>query len=200
MNNLLSDDVNLDDYEAAESDNSRWVEQKTALDSLRNKPYFKTLIEEGYFKDYAFELVMSLIDGSVVREGRRNVVLEKLVGVAKLQEYFDMVVGLSTTEEGYQEEMDKRYLDEKGRLVKLASALEEAEKDKDFNMLVADKYCTEYAASQVSLLTNDHVVRGGHRTDVLEALAGISTLRNYLVDIRKDLANIADVDESDMEE
>lgn len=194
MNNLLDENVDLENYDAAEADNQHWVNQKVALDSLKNKPYFKTLIEEGYFKDYAFELVMSLISPEVMREGRRNVVMERLVGVAKLQEYFDMVDALSYSEEAYGQEAEKAYLDEKARLIKLAAALEEAEKDKDFKKLVAEDYCTNYAASQASLLTNEQVIRGGNRADVLEALAGVSTLRNYLVGIRRDLANTASTD------
>lgn len=199
MNNLFTDE-DLENYNPAEADNSHWVNQRVALESLKNKPYFKTLIEEGYFKDYAFQLVMQLIDPQVVQEGRRNAVLEQLVGIAKLQEYFEMVGALSYTEEAYSEAMDKEFLDEKGRLVKLASALEEAEKDKDFKMLVAETYCTSYAASQASLLTNEAVVRGGHRSDVLEALAGVSTLRNYLVNIRKDLASMSSMDDDGSEE
>lgn len=198
MNNLFTDE-DLENYDVAEGDNSHWVNQKTALDSLKNKPYFKTLIEEGYFKDYAFELVMQLIDPQTVKEGSRGAILEKLVGIAKLQEYFEMVGALSRTEEAYGEEMNKLYLEEKARLVKLAGALEEAEKDKDFKMLVAETYCTNYAASQTSLITNEQVIRGGHRSDVLEALAGISTLRNYLVNIRKDLAGMGSLDDDESE-
>lgn len=196
MNNLLEDDVNLD-VELEQADNRYWVEQKKALDSLMNKPYFKTLIEEGYFKDYAFELVMQLTDRAVVAEGRRNEVLEKLVGVARLKDYFDMVGALANTEDTYNEEVAKYELDEKNRLVKLVGALEQAEKDEDFKLLVVKSYCTNHAASQTSLITNEQVVRSGHRTDVLESLAGISTLRNFLINIRKELAMYA---EDDVEE
>lgn len=199
MNTLFTDE-DLNNYDAAEADNSHWVSQKVMLESLQNKPYFKTLIEQGYFKDYVFELAMQLVDPQTVRDGSRNAIMERIVGVAKLQEYFDMVNALSYSEEGYQEKVEEEYLKEKGRLTKLAAALEEAEKDKEFKELVANNYCTQYAASQTSMLTNPHVVRGGHRSEVLEALAGISTLRNYLVGIRKDLANMSVGDEEGTEE
>lgn len=196
MNNLLEDDVNLD-VELEQTDNRYWVDQKTALDSLMNKPYFKTLIEEGFFKDYAFELVMQLTDRTVIAEGGRNAVLEKLVGIAKLKDYFDMVGALANTEDTYNEEVEKYELEQKGRLTKLAVALEQAEKDEDFKLLVVKNYCINHAASQTSLITNEQVIRSGHRTSVLETLAGISTLRNYLINIRKDLAMYA---EDDIEE
>lgn len=197
MNNLLDENVDVSGVELAETDNQYWVNQNNALGALKNKPYFKTLIEEGYFKDYVFELVMMLTDRGVVAEGRRNAIIERLVGVAKLQDYFGMVSGLSFTEDAYNEEVDKRYASEKGRLVKLAAALDAAEKDKDFKLLVIDSYCNNYAASQTSLITNEQVIRSGHRTDVLEALAGISTLRNYLIDIKKDLAEFAEPENDD---
>lgn len=191
MNNLLDENTNLDDVNLEEADNQYWVNQRTALDSLKNKPYFKTLVEEGYFKDYVFELVQSLTDPNVIQEGRRNAILEKLVGVARFKEYLDMVMALSTSEEGYQEDSEKEYMEYKNKTVALVTALQEAERDKDFKLLVVDNYCNSYAASQTSLITNDQVVRNGHRTDVLESLSGISTLRNYIVDIHKNAASVA---------
>lgn len=195
MNNLLDDDVNLD-VELQEADNSYFVDQKQALESLKNKPFFNTLIEQGYFKDYAFELVMQLTDRGIMQNGQRNQILEKLVGISKLQRYFDMLGMLTNTEEGHEREMDSLEREGINTLTKLAAALEQAEKDPDFKLLVVNRYCTDYAASQTSLITSEHVINGGFRPEVLEALAGISTLRNYLVNIRKRLAYYAE-DEND---
>lgn len=200
MNNLLDDNVNLD-VELQEADNSYFVAQKQALESLKNKPFFNTLIEQGYFKDYAFELVMQLTDRGIMQNGQRNQILEKLVGISKLQRYFDMLGMMTNTEEAHEAEMTALERDGVDNLTKLATALEQAEKDPDFKLLVVNRYCTDYAASQTSLITNEQVVNSGFRTEVLEALAGISTLRNYLVNIRKRLAYYAvDEDEDDSEE
>ena len=182
-------------------DNSKWSQQKDALDALKNKSYYKTLIEEGYFKEYTLELVKSLADPYVVENGLRGNVLEKLVGIAKLDEYFTAVGILSTTEDTYREEIADMERKETDRLAKLNTALEQANNDKDFVKLFMESYLRDYAADQTSLLTNDIVVGDNKRKDVLEALSGISTLHNYLVDIRKEYtAQLADMEELDDEE
>lgn len=180
-----------------ETDNSYWSERKQALDSLNNKPFFKTLVKEGYFKDYVFELVMELVQGE---EGRRSIILEKLVGIAKLQDYLHMVEALSSTEEGHMTIEYEKELEGRNRVVAMNSALEEAEKDADFKLLVMDGYLTDHALNQTSLITNESIIVGGHRKDVLEELSGISVLRNYLVDVHKDVVDLAYEDDDDESE
>jgi hypothetical protein len=173
-----------------EIDNSQEAQLKIALEKLENKEFFKKLILQGFFKDYAFELAMELIHPSTVEEGRRNNVVEKLVGLARVKDYFEMVVAMSSTEEGYGEKLDKDYDEFRKNVIEMNTALDEAEKDPDFKMLVEEAYCKQYAIDQTSMITNDLTVRRNSRAYLFEALAGVSTLRNYLVDTRKRYADV----------
>jgi len=173
-----------------EIDNSQEAQLKIALEKLENKEFFKKLILQGFFKDYAFELAMELIHPSTIEEGRRNNVVEKLVGLARVKDYFEMVVAMSSTEEGYGEKLDKDYDEFRKNVIEMNTALDEAEKDPDFKMLVEEAYCKQYAIDQTSMITNDLTVRRNSRAYLFEALAGVSTLRNYLVDTRKRYAEV----------
>jgi hypothetical protein len=181
MSNLATDEQ----PDLMTADTSYWATQKNALASLENKTFYKTLIEEGYFKDYVFSLVMSLIDPGVVREGGRAGVIEKLVGVAGLQSHFDLIQAMSSTEEMYEREHDKRAAEQMTKVAKMTAALDIANQDSDFKKVIATGYCEEHSNRQVSLITNDQIIRLGHRTEVLESLAGISVLTNFLVDLDK---------------
>lgn len=194
MNNL--DDMQDDNL--LETDNSYWTDKQTAMKALANKPYFKTLVEEGFFKEYVFELVMELISRNGV-DGDRALILEKLVGVAKLKEYFYMVDALSSSQDAYEEEVAKQEVEDRNTIVKLNAALEEAEKDEDFKLLVIDGYLTDNALNKTSMITEESVVRGGHRKEVLEDLAGVSVLRNWMVRVHKDVVYLAN-EEDDLED
>ena len=188
MNNLENND-NLQ-----EVSNKYWVDQKEAIQALREKPFFKKLILEGFMKDYLFDLAMELINPKTISENSRNVIMEKIVGIAKLQEYFEMAEALTMTEEGHEEAQGKAEVEEKNRLIGLVQALETASKDKDFNLLINECYLQDYAVNQTSMLTNDNVIRGGHRGDILEALAGCSVLQNYMVNLPKELAYMSETE------
>lgn len=196
----------IDDQNAAlvedviEVDNSYWSDQKEALERLKNKQFYKKLIEEGYFKNYMADLVMQLIRKDVIEQGRRNVILEKLVGIAKLQDYFHMIGALSTTEDMYHKELEKMEVDEINRIIAVNEAMDEAENDPDFKKLVTEHYLKDYAVTQTSLITNDVVVSNGDRAEVLETLAGISTLANYFVGLRRDLAAYNTLEEEEIED
>jgi hypothetical protein len=188
MNNPMTDVVEVDDVVNVED--QYWHDQRSALINLKNKTGFKTLVDEGYFQDYVKELLMELIDPSVLAEGRRNNVIEKLVGVAKFQQYMDMVEFMPLTEEQYEMESTKLYVDMSNKVVKLNEAMNQMEVDQDFDVLVTKGYCTDYAAGRASLITNEAIVRNGKRSEVLEALAGISVLRNYFVKVRKEYVEV----------
>jgi hypothetical protein len=181
--------------EALQVNNSRYTEQKQALDALKQKEFYKTLIEEGYFKDYVFELVMALIDPSVVKNGHRSKIVEKLVAVAKLEDRFRDIGNLACTEESREQEISEMYEKERQRIERLNKALDDAQQDEQFKLLISDGYFVDYTLDQVSLVSNDNIIMAGDRTDVLEALSGISSLRNYFVDIRKDMPMSEEVEE-----
>lgn len=184
MANLTTDLPENDDL--ITHDNSVWVNQKEALERLENKSYYKDLFETGYFRDYVFSLVMTLLDRDVVENSGRSAVIEKLVGVAKLYDYFMMVKSLGSTGDEYDATYDEMEQKEFARLEKVNNALEQISNDIDFKLLIQDSYLKDYAVSQTSLIVNDSIMQEGTRAQVLEALAGISTLGNYMVDIQKE--------------
>jgi hypothetical protein len=196
MNNLL--DADIENEQFLTGDNSYWVKQKEALVKLNNKKWYKDLINEGYFKDYLAELASQLIDPANVREGKRNQIIERIVGVAKFKDYLDDVKALSSTEEAYSEDYQAEYVNYKNRVIALGEALDKAEKDKDFKVLVKDGYCTDLAVRQTGFVTNEQIIASGYRPDVFETLAGISTLTNYLIELNKKRAELV-VDEEPME-
>lgn len=202
MDNLTTDLPEND--ELITHDNSVWVKQKEALDRLENKSYYKNLFETGYFKDYVFELTMSLLDPDVVENGKRGAVLEKLVGVARTYGYFMMVKSLGSSGEEYDTVRSEMEQKEISRLEKANNSLEQISNDPDFKFLIQDNYLKDYAASQTSLLVNDAMVESGRRPAILETLSGISVLGNYLLEIQKDyeyfLNSTQEADEIDDDE
>lgn len=202
MDNLTTDLPEND--ELITHDNSVWVKQKEALDRLENKSYYKNLFETGYFKDYVFELTMSLLDPDVVENGKRGAVLEKLVGVARTYGYFMMVKSFGSSGEEYDTVRSEMEQKEISRLEKANNSLEQISNDPDFKFLIQDNYLKDYAASQTSLLVNDAMVESGRRPAILETLSGISVLGNYLLEIQKDyeyfLNSTQEADEIDDDE
>lgn len=166
-------------------DNNYWVKQELALRNLKNKGFYKTLIEDGYFNYYVKELVMALLEPENTEYGSRAVVIEKLVGVAGLQDYLYTVEALSSSGEGYEERVQEEELKERQRIEKLATAYAKASQDPDFKLLIEKSYGEDFSRNQISFITNAAILRDGKRTNVLEALAGVSTLDNYLVDIKR---------------
>lgn len=188
MNNLL--DADIENEKFVVGDNEEWVKRKDTLDRLANKKFFKELIDEGYFKDYVFELVMMLVDDRVVKEGKRSQVIEKLVGVAKFKDYMDDVKALAYTEEAYAQDFNEKVQKYNAKMVSLGEALDKANRDKDFKAFVNESYFTDLAVRQTSLLASPQIIEQGYRPVVIETLAGISTLANYLIDVDKKRHNL----------
>ena len=76
-----------------------YVGQKQALDRLKTNPDFKKVILEGYFKDKAINGVSLLATDYVRRNGLRPEVMESLVAISHLQDYFITIDKMGTTEE-----------------------------------------------------------------------------------------------------
>ena len=76
-----------------------YVGQKQALDRLKTNPDFKKVILEGYFKDKAINGVSLLATDYVRRNGLRPEVMEGLVAISHLQDYFITIDKMGTVEE-----------------------------------------------------------------------------------------------------
>lgn len=77
-----------------EVDNSYWVNMATALERLHDNADFKKVILEGYFRDMAVSKVSLLANSGTIQGNHRPEVMEILVGISRLQDYFGMIMNL----------------------------------------------------------------------------------------------------------
>ena len=104
MNNL--NDLENTNQVVAVSDNTYWKTMKEDLDSLHTDDRFKRVILEGYFKDRAVNGVSMLASNHVVDNGLRPQIMEDLIGISRLQDYFLTINNLGTPTEEDEEDMD----------------------------------------------------------------------------------------------
>lgn len=81
-------------------ENQYWVDTAAALERLENgNPQpddFKKVIKDGYFKDKAINGVSMLGTEHVRRAGVRGDIMEQLVAISHLQDYFMTIKALGT--------------------------------------------------------------------------------------------------------
>ena len=65
-----------------------WIGMRQALERLETHPDFQKVILEGYFKDKAINGVSVLASEYIKRQGKRADVMEMLVAISQLQDYF----------------------------------------------------------------------------------------------------------------
>ena len=104
MNNL--NDLENTDQVVAVSDNTYWTNMQEALERLHKNEDFKKVILEGYFKDRAVNGVSMLASNHVVDNGLRPQIMEDLIGISRLQDYFLTINNLGTPTEEDEEDMD----------------------------------------------------------------------------------------------
>jgi hypothetical protein len=84
-------------------ENQYWVDMAKALDRLETgNPHpddFKKIISDGYFKDKAVNGVSMLGTEHVRRAGVRPDIMEQLVAISHLQDYFMTIKALGTAPE-----------------------------------------------------------------------------------------------------
>lgn len=83
-----------------------WVGAREALDRLEANPDFKKVILDGYFKDYAINGVGKLASPYIKRNGLRADVMESLVAISQLQDYFIVVKQLGAAPEEVEDSED----------------------------------------------------------------------------------------------
>ena len=69
-------------------ENQYWVDLAEALERLKANADFKKVVLEGYFKDKAINGVSLLATDHVRRNGVRGDVMEQLVAISHLEDYF----------------------------------------------------------------------------------------------------------------
>jgi len=95
------------DAELLETDNTLQVRMWEALERLRNTDDFKLVIEKGYFTDKAVDGVSLLATDYVVENNLRSRVMESLIAVSQLQDYFNTIEALGNIPPEYDEESEE---------------------------------------------------------------------------------------------
>lgn len=97
---------NLVDEQLLTVENQYWVDLKADLDWLTENKRFQNLILNGYFKDKAINGVSLLAQDAIVKGGHRPAVMEDLVAISKLQDFFITVENLGTVVEDDDDSLD----------------------------------------------------------------------------------------------
>ena len=88
---------NVDGKDLLTVENEYWVSMYNALEVLEKLPEFKMVILDGYFKDKAINGVSLLATDYVKQNGLRSDVMEQLIAISNLQDYFSVIKNLGTT-------------------------------------------------------------------------------------------------------
>lgn len=96
-NELTADEIKEYNY---------YVGMRQALERLEANPDFVKVILDGYFKDKAINGVSLLASNYIKKNGLRPDVMESLVAISQLQDYFITVkqLGAELPEEDYEDE------------------------------------------------------------------------------------------------
>ena len=96
INQVGTQTENVDEKEVLTVENNYWVGLKLALDRLRENADFKAVILDGYFKDKAINGVSLLAIDGIKRQGLRGEIMEELVAISSLQDFFITIENLGT--------------------------------------------------------------------------------------------------------
>lgn len=104
MNNLLNteeQEVNL-----IEIDRKEWIDKRHALERLFENPDFELVVLKGYFQERAINGVSMLANRGVIRNGERGDLIEELVGISRLQDYFITIRNLGAESDESEADLD----------------------------------------------------------------------------------------------
>lgn len=96
MNTLHND---IEETNILTVEQSKWRNLYLALERLHENKDFQTLILEGYFRDSAVDGVSMLAHDYTVTNGKRPEVMEQLVAISRLQDYFRIVTHLGAPQD-----------------------------------------------------------------------------------------------------
>lgn len=99
-----------DDSNIIEIDNKYWHDLYLALKRLEENKDFQKLILETYFKDKAVNLVSMLANQHVVNTNKRGEIMEELVAISRLQDFFIYVKNLGAPAPDDEEDSDSNDL------------------------------------------------------------------------------------------
>lgn len=87
---------NLEDQKILEVENQYWADMWASLERLQKNKDFKRLILDGYFKDKAINGVSLLAQPGIKQSGRRPDVMEELIAISHLEDFFIVVENLGS--------------------------------------------------------------------------------------------------------
>lgn len=79
-----------------EVENQYWRDMHDALSDLKKDPKFQKVILEGYFKDKAINGVSLLATDYIKQNNLRSDVMEQLVAISNLEDYFATIENLGS--------------------------------------------------------------------------------------------------------
>lgn len=82
-----------------------YVGMRQALERLEANPDFQKVILEGYFKEKAVNGVSILASGYIKKNGLRADVMESLIAISQLQDYFITIKNMGAEDEGEDEDI-----------------------------------------------------------------------------------------------
>ena len=87
---------NLDDQQILEVENEYWAGMWESLRNLRSNPDFKRVVLQGYFRDKAVNGVSLLAQDAVIANGQRSAVMEDLIAISSLEDFFITIENLGS--------------------------------------------------------------------------------------------------------
>ena len=87
---------NLEDQEILAVENQYWADMNSSLERLKENKDFQRVILNGYFKDKAINGVSLLAQDHVVNNGLRPRVMEDLVAISNLEDFFITIENLGS--------------------------------------------------------------------------------------------------------
>lgn len=87
---------NLNDQQILEVENEYWAGMWESLRNLRNNADFKRVILQGYFRDKAVNGVSLLAQDAVIANGQRSAVMEDLIAISSLEDFFITIENLGS--------------------------------------------------------------------------------------------------------
>jgi len=87
---------NLNDQQILEVENRYWADMWSSLERLKENKDFQRVVLEGYFKDKAVNGVSLLAQNAIVAGGHRTAVMEDLIAISSLEDFFVTIENLGT--------------------------------------------------------------------------------------------------------
>ena len=87
---------NLEEQQILQVENQYWADMWASLEKLKSNKDFQRVILDGYFKDKAINGVSLLAQNAIVQGGHRTAVMEDLIAISSLEDFFMTIENMGT--------------------------------------------------------------------------------------------------------